>query len=120
MSWAMQRPPALRESRLQTLDTLGRSKPMQRQTWAWLIGFTDAGDARLLEWARSFSAPPSLQLTGARLDSESYAPERRAIRIVAQAPSITMTLQPSSVCVNPVFEIRNGPRRLNRIFVNGS
>ena len=120
LSWAMQRPPALRESRLQTLDTLGRSRLMRRQTWAWLIGFTDASDARLLEWARSFSAPPSLQLTGARLASESYAPERRAIRIVAEVHSIAMTLSPSGACVNPVFEIRNAPPRLTRIVINGS
>ena len=120
MTWAMQRPPPLRETRLQTLDTLGRSKTMQRQTWAWLIGFTDADDARLLEWARSFSAPPGLRLTGAGLESESYALERRAIRIRAEAPSIAITLQPSGVCVNPVFEIRNAPQRLARVVLDGA
>ena len=118
MTWAMQRPPPLRESSQQKLDTLGRSRPMRNQTWAWLIGFSDANDAHLLEWARSFSAPPSLQLTGARLESESFAPERRAIRMVAEADSITMTLRPSGICVNPVFEIRDARPRLTRILLN--
>ena len=30
---------------------------MRVQTWAWLIGLTDAPDARLLEWAQEFSFP---------------------------------------------------------------
>lgn len=120
MSWARQRPPPLREARLQALDTLGRSKPMRVQTWAWLIGLTDAADARVLEWARSFSAPPSLQLTGARLESESFMPERRAVRLIAETPVVTLTLRPPGVCVNPVFEIRNAPLRLSRVILDES
>jgi len=120
MTWTMQRPPALRETRLQTVDTLGRSRPMQVQTWVWLIGQTDAADSRLLEWARSFSAPPSVQVTGARFEPESSARERRAIRLVAEASLVTLSLRPEGVCVNPVFEIRNAPARLSRITLNGS
>jgi hypothetical protein len=120
MSGARQRPPPLRETRVQTLDTLGRSKPMRVQTWAWLIGLTDATDARLLEWARSFSSPPTLHLTGARLETESFAPERRAIRVVAEAPKITLKLQPAYVCANPVFEFRNAPARVLHVMLDES
>ena len=120
MSWARQRPPPLRDARVQALDTLGRSKPMRVQTWAWLIGLSDAADARVLDWARSYSSPPVLELAGARLESEPFAPERRAIRLVAEAQVVTLTLQPAGVCVNPVFEIRNAPSRLSRVVLNGS
>lgn len=121
MSWARQRPPPLRDARVQAVDTLGRSKPMRGQTWAWLIGLTDAADSRVLEWARSYASPPSLDLTGARLESEPFAPERRAIRLVAEEPLVTLTLRPAAgVCMNPVFEIRNGPSRLSRVVLNGS
>ena len=54
MSWARSRPTPLRTAQLETLDTLGRSKPMLVQTWVWLIGMSDADDARLLQWAAQF------------------------------------------------------------------
>jgi hypothetical protein len=122
MSWGtMQRPPAVREARLQTIDTLGRPKQMQVQTWVWLIGLTDAADARVLEWAESFGSPPSLErLVGARLESESFVPERRAIRFIAESPSIELSLHPTDVCVDPVFEIRNATGRLSRVTMNGA
>ncbi len=120
MTWARQRPPPLRDVRMEAVDTLGRTKSMRVQTWAWMIGLSDAADARLLEWARSFSAPPMLELSGARLDSEPFATERRAIRLVAEGPTVTLTLRPAGVCVNPVFEIRNAPARLSRVVLNGS
>ena len=72
MSWCKNRPTPLRTAQFETVDTLGRSKPMQVQTWAWLIGMSDASDQRLLQWARSFSAPPSLKLQGA----QARAPNR--------------------------------------------
>ena len=93
---------------------------MRVQTWAWLIGLIEASDSRLLEWAHSFSAPPSLQLIGARLEPESFAQERRAIRLVAEKSVITLTLRPEGVCVNPVFEIRNAERRLSHVTLNKS
>jgi hypothetical protein len=90
------------------------------QTWTWLIGLSDDTDDRVLEWARSFASPPSLELAGARLESEPFAPERRAVRLVAEEPLVTLTLRPAGVCVNPVFEIRNAPSRLSRVLLNGS
>ncbi len=109
MSWARTRPEPVRVARTETLDTLGRAQPMLIQTWVWLIGMSDADDARLLQWARSFSAPPSLQVDGARLEAESYIPERRAIRLVAESSTIAITVRPGAVCVNPVFELSGLP-----------
>lgn len=119
VSWAKNRPEPLRTSRLETLDSLGRVKPMVRQTWAWLIGMTDADDARLLQWAKSFSAPPALELQGARFDSEPYSPERRAIGLVAEDRSITIQIKPATVCVNPVFELSGAPKSLDRVQLSG-
>jgi hypothetical protein len=79
MSWAGKRPTPLATAERVVLDALGRSRLMTRRTWAWLIGATDADDARLVAWAKSFAAPPSLELKGARLAFDSYCPERRAI-----------------------------------------
>jgi hypothetical protein len=115
MTWARQRPQPLREATIPTIDTLGRARPMRVQTWAWMIGLSDESDERLLEHARSFATLPSIALTGARLDAEPAAPERRAIRLVAESPSIDVTLTPESVTVNPVLEIRRAPR--GRLFV---
>ena len=85
------------------------------QTWVWLIGMSDAGDARLLEWAHSFSKPPSLEVQGARLDAEPYVPERRAIRLIVQDKTVTITIKPAAACVNPVFELLEVPKTLARV-----
>ncbi len=105
MSWAGTRPRPLRTAELTTLDTLGRSRPMTVRTWAWLIGMTGESDARLVERAKSFATPPALELRGARVGFEGYAPERRAIRLVAEAREIAITIKPGVPCVDPVFEI---------------
>ena len=120
MSWAMQQPTPLREARLETLDTLGRVKPMRRQTWAWLIGLSDASDERVREWGKSFSRPPELELTGARLASESYVLERRAMGLVAESTCVSIKLRPADPCVNPVFEITNHTAPLRDVTLNGA
>ncbi len=119
MSWSRSRPAPVRTARVETLDTLGRSRPMIVQTWVWLIGMTDAPDERLLDWAKSFSAPPSIELQGARLDAEPYVPERRAIRLVAKDPSVTIRIKPAARCVNPVFEFAGPPRELAGVTISG-
>jgi hypothetical protein len=119
MSWARSRPEPLRVARTQTLDTLGRAQPMIIQTWVWLIGMSDADDARLLQWAHSFAQPPSLLVEGARLEAESYIPERRAIRLVAESSTITINIKPGTVCVNPVFELTGVTKTLGRVELSG-
>jgi hypothetical protein len=110
MTWAGRRPLPLATAQLATLDTLGRSRPLTVRRWAWLIGMTDAPDARLLEWARSFATPPSLDVRGARISLDGYVPERRAIRLEATARDLQITIKPSVPCVNPVFELSRAPR----------
>jgi hypothetical protein len=110
MSWAGRRPIPLRTADLTTLDTLGRSRHLTVRRWAWLIGMSDAGDARLLDWARSFATPPSIELRGAEIDFDGFAPERRAIRLKATAREVQITVKPVAPCVNPVFELTGAPR----------
>jgi hypothetical protein len=105
MSWAGAQPTPIKTAEHFSIDTLGRSRRMTTRQWAWLIGMSDAGDERLLQWARSFSRPPSLEVRGARLDFESYAPERRALRVHVQGQAVNIKLTPEPVCVNPVFEL---------------
>jgi hypothetical protein len=57
------------------------------------------------EWARSYANPPSLELQGARLEAESYLPERRAMRLLVESKSVTIKIKPRTACVNPVFEL---------------
>lgn len=88
-----------------TIDLHGRARQMLAQRWSWLIGKTDASDNELLKWAQSYTAPPALEVEGARLDLPSYSPERRAIRIVAEAAEIRIKLTPRLQTMNPVFEV---------------
>ena len=112
MSWGRSRPTPNRTARIEDIDTLGRSKTMTVESWVWLIGMTDTSDEHLLDWARSFSRPPSVELKGAHLDFNSYVPERRAIRLVAEDQTVEITLTPTVKCVNPVFELEDAPRNL--------
>ena len=56
---------------------------MTVRRWAWLIGMSDASDGRLRDRARSFATPLRFELEGARLEFDSYVPERRAIRLTS-------------------------------------
>ncbi len=104
MSWAGSRPRPVRTAELVTLDSLGRSRPMVERQWAWLIGMTDEPDHLLLDRARSFAAPPSLEIEGGRLGPAAYVPERRAIQLIAAANEVALTVKPGALYVNPVFE----------------
>jgi hypothetical protein len=119
MSWAGCRPVPLQSAEVVTIDTLGRSRPMIVRKWAWLIGMTDATDARLVQWAKSFMAPPSLELGGATLEFDGYAPERRAIRVRATSRDVRITVKPAAPCVNPVFEFTNAPRGEPQVNLGG-
>ncbi|MFV2069189.1 MAG: hypothetical protein ACC645_19660 [Pirellulales bacterium] len=112
MTWARRRPAPLEKKLVDTVDTLGRTRRMLVQQWAWLIGMTDAPDARLLEWARSYAKPPKLEITGGRF--ESQVPERRANRIAVEADTVDIRIKPTARCVNPVFELADAPRSLVR------
>jgi hypothetical protein len=120
LTWGMgNRPKPLSISEFQMPDTLGRSRDMTVQRWAWLIAKTDAPDSVLLDWAQSFSSPPSLELTGAHLDFPSYSQERRALRLIADAPSIEITVKPAARSVNPVFEVDRAPKELAGVTLDG-
>lgn len=116
MTWGMEkRPLPVQSSVLNTLDILGQPRRMSVRQWVWFIGMSGAGDSELLEWAQSFSSPPEIQLRGARLDFDSYAPDRRAIRLIVEDAKLTITIIPKTRCVNPVFELIDAPQRLDRI-----
>ncbi len=100
------RPVPVRTAQFETVDTLGRSKPMQVQTWVWLIGMSNAGDDELMNWAQSFTRPAALgEIRGATLAPEPYSPERRAMQLIVEAGQVTLTIKPAPRCVNPVFEL---------------
>jgi hypothetical protein len=100
-------------------DALGVTRKMQVEKWAWLIGLSDADDARLLEWSRSFATPPLIKVEGASLQSPSYNTERRATLLTVEKPEVTLTLKPATPCVHPVFELQNSPKTLSRVELNG-
>ena len=116
MSWAGSRPVPLRTENLNTLDTLGRSRPMVLWRWAWLIGMSDESDGRLRDRARTFAAPPSIEpLRGGRLAFDSYVPERRAIRLFAEGREVAFRIKPGPPCVNLAFEIEGVSEREVRV-----
>jgi hypothetical protein len=119
MSWAGKRPVPLATAEHVTLDTLGRSRRMTTRRWAWLIGMSDADDARLVDWAKSFATPPSVELRGARVDLAGYAPERRAICLEVLSRDVQIRIKPSVRCVNPVFEFKPNPGVIDRLTLAG-
>lgn len=100
-------------------DTLGQVQPRLLQRWAGLIAKTDAADNVLVQWAQSFSDPPSLEVSGARINFPSYSQERRAIRLVAESSPIEIGLKPARHCMNPVFELEGAPGRLTSLSIDG-
>ncbi|MBM4094462.1 MAG: hypothetical protein FJ276_34425 [Planctomycetes bacterium] len=80
---------------------------------------SDAGDARLLEWSRSFATPPKVEATGARLQSPAYNTERRATLLAVEKPIVSLTITPTTPSVHPVFELEQAPKTLARIELSG-
>jgi hypothetical protein len=113
LTWGMgNRPQPISTSAIETIDTLGKSRSMTVQRWSWLIAMTNVSDARLIEWAQSFTEPPSIAMSGARLEFNAYSPERRAIRIAIEKQNADITLTPVAHCVDPVIELTNVPGKL--------
>jgi len=71
-------------------------------------------------WAISFSNPPSLEVRGGRLELDSYAPQRRALRLQVQQLTVTIKVRPQIECVNPVFELLGAPTGSLRITRDGA
>jgi hypothetical protein len=104
MTWARRRPEPLERRQLRTVDTLGRSREMLEQQWAWMIGMTDVPDGQLLARARTYAQPAKIGvLAGGRVTG--YAPQRRAYAIEAESATVELRVEPHNVCVDPVFEI---------------
>jgi hypothetical protein len=119
MTWGHRRPQPL-ESRVVDLpDALGVTRKMQVEKWAWLIGLSEADDTRLLEWSRSFAAPPQVKSDGARLQSPAYNTERRATLLTVEKTDVTLTIKPATPCVHPIFELNEAPKTLGHVEVNG-
>ena len=119
MTWGHRRPQPLESRTADMPDALGVTRQMKVEKWAWLIGLSDADDARLLEWSRSFSTPPKVEAAGARLGSPSYSTERRATLLSVEKPVVTLMINPSTPCVHPVFELQNAPKTLAVVELNG-
>lgn len=119
IGWGRNNPTPLSVAEALTLDALGQVRPMQERRWAWLIAKTAASEAELRAWAESFSRPPAVQVTGARLAAPAYSPERRAIRLIVNAPAIEISLKPATQTMNPVFELERAPTTLAGVTLDG-
>jgi hypothetical protein len=119
MSWGHRRPQPLESRTAEMPDALGVTRKMQVEKWAWLIGLSDADDARLLEWSRSFGTPPQIQAEGARLQTPAYNTERRATLLTVEKPIVSLTIKPTTPCVHPVFELQGAPKILARVELSG-
>jgi hypothetical protein len=108
----------LESNKLTMLNSLGQAVEMDFNRWSWLIAKTDVSDEALLNWAKSYSTPPSIEVSGAELDLPSYSPERRAIRLVVQAPIVEIRIAPESCTMNPVFELQGARGALKRVTLN--
>ena len=114
--------PETRPLRKQTLELDGpdgRKKSKDIETYAWLIGMTDTDDETLGLWAQSYATPPQVEpVAGARLEAGPYVPERRALRLVVEKQSVTVTIKPQPRCINPVLELSHAPKTVKRVSVD--
>ena len=118
MTWAFDRRPDPLESRTSdTVDTLGKKRPMHQAKYAWLIGMTDDSDERLLKRARSYARPPEISVTGG--DYRGWKADRRAHLIGVAARVVAIQVKPHIACVNPVFELEGEDRDLREIALDG-
>jgi hypothetical protein len=112
-------PTPLARSEYPTVDALGQPRTMTLQRWAALIADTDLSDEALLNWARSYAEPPSLELKGAHVDFPAYSPERRALRLIADAREMEIKVKPSTHAVNPVFELSGVSQEIESVLLEG-
>lgn len=120
MTWGFNRDPRpLRSAEFVSLGATGRPRQMEQRRWVWMIGMTDESGEALLARAKSFAHPPAVELRGARLNAEAYAPERRAIGLTAEEGEVRIAIRPEFPCVNPVFEIGGAPGPLAEIALDG-
>jgi hypothetical protein len=115
MTWGHRRPQPLESRTADIPDALGVTRPMKVEKWAWLIGLSDADDASLLEWSRSFATPPTVVADGAKLQSPAYNTERRATLLTVEKPIVSLTIKPTTPCLHPVFELQGAPKILSRV-----
>ena len=93
---------------------------MTVRRWAWLIGMSDAADARLVDLGEELrDAAVARACSGARLDFDGYVPERRAIRLTVTDREVQITIKPGPSCVNPVFELDAVRRGRYRVTLGG-
>jgi hypothetical protein len=112
-------PEPLRTEMLETPTDSGPEEALERRTWVWLIGMTDAGDDGLRQWAQSFSHPPEIRADGATPAAQPYAIERRALCLAVEDETVAVTIAPSEWCVNPVLELQGAPGRLRQVRQDG-
>ena len=120
ITWGAARPEPVRSKLFETHDAMGVVKKMKEETWVWLIGMTDATDDILLQTAKSYAQPPLLAVEGALQEPNGYNSERRALLLIAEDKKISITIQPQSWCINPVFEIRHAPKNLKKVKLDGT
>jgi hypothetical protein len=115
-------PTPLRRERFWTHDANGVMKQMRRDTFAWMIGMTDATDDELRLRAQSYREPPAIEVQGAEINAGSfYAQDRRTLCLTMSESSRTVeiTISPRHPFVNPVFEIEGASTELESVFVDG-
>lgn len=121
MSWVDAKPDPISTRTGPSIDSLGHSRVMTTERWAWMIGMTDAPDADVLARAKSFATPPSIEASGARVHPDGYVAERRAVRLIADRlpTDITLKLTSPGQFVSPIFEIDGAPQKLIGVSLDG-
>ena len=112
-------PKPLRKETGPMRDALGKPHEMTRSTYAWLIGASDADDETLRHWMQSVAEPAAVEIAGGVKDAEFYIPERRAYCLAAEGSTLALNIKPNGWCMNPVFEIRNAPKKIKSATLAG-
>ncbi len=120
MTWAMgNEPDAITKGFVRTINARGESVRMSVEQYAWLIGMTEEPAARLVQRARSFIHPPTVEAKGGTLEWQAYAADRGAICLRAEGQLLELKIKPVEVTVNPVFEISNVRGPIKRLMLAG-
>lgn len=110
----------VQQSRWEMPGCAARKRLCTLNKFVWMIGNTELPDRDVIEIATSFLGVPDIQVVrGGHPAIPAYIPGRRALRVIAESPSLDLELNSEAAIVAPVIEIEGAPKELTSVALDG-